>query len=141
MKAFVCLAVLLVSCWAEEACKHSNIAQKTEEQVIAEVVRDADHDRDGSITDLDVVQFFVFNFDHNKNGEVDRTEFANQWHATYKDEKAFAEHVFDHIDMKTDGVLNIDDIPLLENRADTDGSGVISVSEFQTYLEAIYAAC
>ncbi|KAK6189919.1 hypothetical protein SNE40_001886 [Patella caerulea] len=105
------------------------------------VVTDADHNDDGLITGIDVAEYFVINYDHDKNDVVDEAEFVRQWHNSFHDEEAFAQHIFHHLDTDDNGKLDLSDVDPLIKRADTSGDGIVQIAEFKAYLEAIYNAC
>ncbi|ESO97754.1 hypothetical protein LOTGIDRAFT_152847 [Lottia gigantea] len=140
MIAFICVLGFISGCLAAP-CTHTNSAEHTEEQVIARVIALADHNNDGILSVTDLAAYFVINFDHNHNSEVDKNEFILQWHETFHDEKAFAEHVFTHFDTNADNVLNLSDLFALNIRLDTDGNGTVTNKELESYLQLIYNAC
>ncbi|KAK6189918.1 hypothetical protein SNE40_001885 [Patella caerulea] len=140
MKVFVLIAAVLGCCLALP-CLHDNAHDLTEEHVINMVVVALDTDGDGVISEIDILNYFIVNFDHNFDFQVDSGEFVKQWHATFHDSEAFALHVFQQLNTNPDNVLSLADVDPLVMRVDTSGDGLIQNDEFKQQLELIYAAC
>ncbi|XP_050408975.1 uncharacterized protein LOC126823950 [Patella vulgata] len=139
MQLLVIFAV--IACALAAPCVHDNHADLTEEHVMNMVVAAADSNSDGVISEIDIISYFIVNFDHNGNLAIEESEFVKQWNQDFHDEVAFAQHVFHHLDTDDNGRLDISDVDPLVKRADTNGDGVIQTTEFKAYLEAIYNAC
>ncbi|XP_046575043.1 uncharacterized protein LOC124283070 isoform X2 [Haliotis rubra] len=140
------LAVLLLAAVAygqlsNPKCIHSNTQQHTADMVVLQALNDMDSNKDGIVEDMEILNEFVTNFDHDGSLSISKAEFVKQWHATYHDAPDFAAFIFTKFDTNGDGSLGLFDVLGLKSKVDVDQDGKITDVEFTEFLVNAYREC
>ncbi|XP_048251878.1 uncharacterized protein LOC124135252 isoform X1 [Haliotis rufescens] len=140
------LAVLLLAAAAygqlsNPKCIHSNTMKHTADVVVQQALKDMDSNNDGIVEDMEILNEFVTNFDHDGSLSISKSEFVKQWHATYHDAPDFAAFIFTKFDTNGDGSLGLFDVMGLKGKVDINHDGKITDVEFTIFLENAYNEC
>ncbi|XP_064617096.1 uncharacterized protein LOC135481094 [Liolophura sinensis] len=96
-----------------------------------------DHNGDGVLSRNETVGSFV-KFDFNRDGRIERLEYACYQYNVHPDLGNFAHALFDEYDTDNDHHLDMHDIESLSYRMDTNNDGNVVESEFVAFWVQLF---